>query len=190
MLSVCDRPSCYQVYIQCARAISCGWAPQKRAESYHSPQMSARDRNAAGAAKEAQSNTANNNHEKSTALARDKTTQCERFLTFARHIRDQATFALRSAGQHPSNEDKDDFKDLKQQWQGLLNNQLLQGAGEVLTEAFLKKAELELGKLDETDTAATQARVAWQKVVSLVEECKTVKGETEQVMAKMQSLLS
>ena len=44
--------------------------------------------------------------------------------------------------------------------------------------------------MDGTDTAATQARAAWRKVVSLVGECKEVRQEVEQVMAKMQSLLS
>jgi hypothetical protein len=131
-----------------------------------------------------------NNYKESAKLAREKTTQCEKLLTFARFIRDQGEFALRSAGQHPSDEDKDGFRGLKQQWQDLLNDKMLYGAGEVLTEAFLDKAELELGKLNETDIAATQARVAWQKVMSLIEDCQEVKQEVDQVMAKMQSLLS
>jgi hypothetical protein len=135
-----------------------------------------REHDAAASARQAQSAT-------------DKTTQCTKFLTFARYIRDQTNFSLRSAGKYPSEEDKDGFRDLKQQWQDLLNNKMLGGAGEVLTQTFLDEAKLELGKLDETDMA-TQARVAWQKVVSLIKECHEVKHEVEQVMVKMQSLLS
>ncbi|GAB7327670.1 hypothetical protein MBLNU13_g11501t2 [Cladosporium sp. NU13] len=150
---------------------------------------SKREHDAAASAKQAQSAT--NNYGKSAKLAQDKITQCTKFLAFARFIRDQANFSLRSAGQHPSHEDKDGFRGLKQQWQDLLNNKLLDGAaGDVLTQAFLDDAEHELGNLDETDTAATQARVAWQRAVSLVGECKTVKHEVDQVMAKMQCLLS
>ena len=150
---------------------------------------STRDHDAAASARQAQSATTN--YQKSSKLAQDKTTQCTKFLTFARFIRDQANYSLRSAGQQPSQEDKDGFRGLKQQWQDLLGNKLLDGAtGDVLTQAFHDEAELELDKLDETDTDATQAREAWQKVMSLVGECKTVKQEVEQVMAKMQPLLS
>jgi hypothetical protein len=145
-----------------------------------------REHNAAAPSNEAQSAT----YEESAKLAREKATQCEKLLTFARFIRDQANFSLRSAGQHPSNEDQDGSRGLKQQWQDLLKNKMLEGAGDVLTEAFQDEAQLELGKLDETDTAATQARVAWQKVVSLIKDCQEVKQEVEQVMVKMQSLLS
>lgn len=147
-----------------------------------------REYNAAAPADEAQS--ANNDYEESAKLARGKTTQCEKLLTFARFIRDQANFSLRTAGQHPSIEDKDGFRGLRQQWQDLLNNKMLDGTDNVLTEGFQDEAELELGKLDETDTAATQARVAWQKVVSLIKDCREVEQEVEQVMVKMQALLS
>ena len=147
-----------------------------------------RGHDAAASAKEAQSATID--YEESAKIAREKTTQCEKLLTFARFIRDQANFSLRSAGQHPSNEDKDGFRGLKQQWQDLLSNKMLEGAGDVLTQAFHDEAQLELGKLDETDTAATQARVAWQKVASLIKDCQKVKQEVEQVMVKLQALLS
>jgi hypothetical protein len=148
-----------------------------------------RDNDAAVSANQSQGATAN--YARSSKLARDKTTQCTKFLTFARFIRDQANFSLRSADQHPSEEEKDSLRGLKQQWQDLQNNTLLDGAaGDVLTQTFVDEAELELDKLDETDTAATQAREAWQGVVSLIGECKTVKQEGDQVMAKMQSLLS
>ena len=146
-----------------------------------------REHDAADSARQAQSAT--NDYEESAKLANDKTTQCTKFLTFAQYIRDQANFSLRSAGKHPSEEDKDGFRGLKRQWQDLLNNNMLGGAGEVLTQAFLDKTELELGKLDETDMAA-QARVAWQKVLSLIKDCQQVKQEVEQVTVKMQSLLS
>ena len=149
---------------------------------------STREHDAAASARQAQSAT--DDYEKSAKLANDKTTQCTKFLTFARFIHDQANFSVRSAGQHPSDEDKDGFRGLKQQWQDLLNNNMPEGAGEVLTQAFLVEAELELGKLDETDTGATQTRVAWQKIVSLTKDCQEVKQEVEQVMVKMQSLLS
>ena len=66
---------------------------------------------------------------------------------------------------------------------------MLGGAGEVLTQAFLDEAKLESGKLDDTDMAA-QAIVAWQKVVYLIKDCQEVKQEVEQVMVKMQYLLS
>ena len=150
---------------------------------------STREHDTAASANEAQSaNT--NKYEVSAKLANDRTTQCTKFLTFARFIRDQSNFSLRSAGQHPSDEDKDGFRGLKQQWQDLLKNKMLEGAGEVLTKAFFDEAERELGKLDETNTATTEASVAWQKVVSLVGECKQVEQEVEQVMVKMESLLS
>ena len=150
---------------------------------------STRDNDAAASANQAQSVTTN--YERSSKLAQDKTTQCTKFLTFARFVRDQANYSLRSAGQHPSEEEKDSLRGLKQQWQDLQNNKLLDGAaGDVLTQAFVDEAELELGKLDETHTAAAQAIEAWQRVVSMVGECKTVKQEADQVMAKMQSLLS
>jgi hypothetical protein len=147
-----------------------------------------REHNAAAPAHEAHS--AANDYEQSARLANEKTTQCEKLLTFARFIRDQAKFSLRSAGQHPSNEDKDGLRGLKQQWQDLLNNKMLGGAGDVLTEGFRDEAQLELDKLDQTDTAATQARVGWQKVVSLIQDCQEVKQEVEQLMVKMQALLS
>jgi hypothetical protein len=145
-----------------------------------------RGHDAAASARQAQSAT--DDYEKSAKLANDKTTQCTKFLTFARYIRDQTNFSLRSAGKYPSEEDKDGFRGLKQQWQDLLNNKMLGGAGEVLTQAFLDKTELELGRLDETDMAA-QARVAWQKVVSLIKDCQEARQEVEQVMVKVQSLL-
>jgi len=164
----------------------------KHAEFTHSSQMSdpsTRDNDAAASANQAQSATTD--YARSSKLAQDKTTQCAKFLTFARFIRDQANFSLRSAGQHPSEEEQDSLRGLRQQWQDLQNNKLLDGAaGDVLTQVFVDEAELELGKLDETDTAATQARAAWQGVVSLIGECKTVRQEVDQVMAKMQSLLS
>lgn len=149
---------------------------------------STREHDAAASARQAQSAT--NNYQESTKLAGVKTRQCTKFLTFARYIRDQADFSLRSAGQDPSDEDKDGFRGLKQQWQDLLNNNMPEGAGEVLTQALLVEAELELGKLDETETGATQTRVAWQKVLSLIKDCQEVKQEVEQVMLKMLSLLS
>ena len=148
---------------------------------------STREHDAAAPADEALSATTK--YEKSAKLANDRTTQCTKFLTFARFVRDQSNFSLRSAGQRPSEEDKEGFRGLKQQWQDLLNNKMLGGAGEVLTQAFLDKTELELGRLDETDMAA-QARVAWQKVVSLIKDCQEARQEVEQVMVKMQSLLS
>ena len=164
----------------------------KHTEFTHSSQMSdpsTRDNDAAASAKQAQSVTTN--YERSSKLAQDKTTQCTKFLTFARFVRDQTNYSLRSAGQHPSEEEKDSLRGLKQQWQDLQNNKLLDGAaGDVSTQAFVDEAELELGKLDETHTAAAQAIEAWQSVVSLAGECKTVKQEVDQVMAKMQSLLS
>ena len=149
---------------------------------------STREHDAAASARQAQSAT--DDYQESTKLGGDKTRQCTKFLTFARYIRDQANFSLRSAGQNPSDEDKDGFRGLKQQWQDLLNNNMPEGAGEVLTQAFLVEAELELGKLDETDTGATQTRVAWQKIVSLIKDCQEVKQEVEQVMLKRLSLLS
>lgn len=164
----------------------------KHTEFNHSPQMSdspTREHDATASARQAQSATTN--YSESTKLVQDKTTQCTKFLTFARFIHDQAKFSVRSAGQHPGDEDKDGFRGLEQQWKDLLNNKLLDGtAGDVLTRTFLDEAQLELAKLDGTDTAATQARAAWQEVVSLVTECKEVGQEVEQVIAKMQSLLS
>jgi hypothetical protein len=67
---------------------------------------------------------------------------------------------------------------------------MLDGAADVLTEAFQDEAELELGKLYETDTVAMHARVAWQMVVSLIKDCQEVRQEVEQVVVKMQALLS
>lgn len=148
-----------------------------------------REHNAAAPANEAHSAN-NDGYEESAKFAREKTTQCEKLLTFARFIRDQANFSLRSAGHHPSIEDKEGFRSLRQQWQDLLNKKMLDGAGDVLTDGFQDEAQLELGKLDETDAVATQARVAWQKVVSLIKDCQEVKQEVEQVMVKMQALLS
>ena len=151
---------------------------------------STREHDAAAPADDAHSATNDNNgYGESAKLANDKTTQCTKFLTFARFVRDQSNFSLRSAGQRPSEEDKEGFRGLKQQWQDLLKNKILEGTGEVLTKAFFDEAERELGKLDEADTAATEARVAWQKVVSLVGECKEMKQEVEQVMVKMEALL-
>lgn len=149
---------------------------------------STRAHDAAASANEAQSATTK--YEKNAKLANDRTTQCTKFLTFARFVRDQSNFSLRSAGQRPSEEDKEGFRGLKQQWQDLLKNKMLEGAGEILTKAFFDEAERELGKLDETNTATTEASVAWQKVVSLVGECKEMKQEVEQVMVKMEALLS
>lgn len=145
-----------------------------------------REQDAAGAAHEAQRTTVD--YGKSAKLAHDRITQCRRFLTFAFTIREGGEYVLRSAGQHPSDDDKDDVFALKRQWQDLLDNKLLEGASEVLHAAFLKGAELELDKLIQAD-ATTQAREAWQEVVSLVKECKTTKEEVEQVMVKMQALM-
>ena len=53
--------------------------------------FSTREHDAAASAKQAQSAT--DDYQESTKLANDKTTQCTKFLTFARHIRDQANFS-------------------------------------------------------------------------------------------------
>jgi len=130
------------------------------------------------------------NYAQTTAVARNKTTRCRQFLTMAQYIHTSSESALRSAGPHPSDDDKDDLIALRRRWQELLSSELLTGAGEVLTEAFLKDAKLQLSKLDETNKAASQAREAWQEVMSLVEQCKSLNEQVEQVMAKIQSLLS
>jgi hypothetical protein len=130
------------------------------------------------------------NYANSTATARDKATLCKQFLTMAQYIRTSSESALRSAGQHPNHDDRDDLSAMRQQWQELLGNQLLAGAGEVLTEAFSEDAKLQMSKLDEASEVTTRAREAWQEVVSLVQQCKSLNEEVEQVMAKIWSLFS
>jgi hypothetical protein len=146
------------------------------------------EHNAAVSANKTQDATIN--YAQTTAVARDKAAQCRQFLTMAQYIHTSSESALRSAGPHPSDDDKDDSIALRRRWQELLSSELLTGAGDVLTEAFFKDAKLQFSKLDETNKAATQAREAWQEVMSLVEQCKIVNEQVEQVMAKIQSLLS
>jgi hypothetical protein len=148
--------------------------------------ISTREHDAAGLAHEPRHTTVD--YEKSAKLAHDRITQCRRFLTFAFTIWEGGEYVLRSAGQRPSDDDKDDVLALKRQWQDLLDNKLLEGAGEVLHVAFLKGAEVELDKLIQSDAAA-QTREAWKEVVCLVKECKTIKEEVEQVMVKTQALM-
>lgn len=129
-------------------------------------------------------------YNQSAQIAHGKITQCKKLLTFARFIRERGDFALRTISHPPSEDDKSDFSALKRQWQDLLNNNLLESAGKVLTRSFLEEAEFELRKLDQTDAAARQSRVAWEEVVSLVAECMAVKGEVEEVMVRVKCLLS
>jgi hypothetical protein len=130
------------------------------------------------------------NYNQSAQIAHGKITQCKKLLTFARFIRERGEFALRTISHSPSEDDKSDLSALKRQWQDLLNNELLEGAGKVLTRPFLEEAETELRKLDRTDAAARQSRVAWEEVISLVAECVAVKGEVEEVMSRVKCLLS
>jgi hypothetical protein len=68
----------------------------------------------------------------------------------------------------------------------LLDGKLLEGVGDVLTEAFRDEAESELGKIDSLnkDEAAVRAREAWKEVVELIGECKDIRGEMDELVAK------
>jgi hypothetical protein len=126
------------------------------------------------------------NYEQSTALAQNKLTQCRQLLTFAQYLRNHSLYVQRSAGQQPSAEDKESFAALGRQWRDLLDGKLLEGVGDVLTEAFRDEAESELGKIDSLnkDEAAVRAREAWKEVVELIGECKDIRGEMDELVAK------
>jgi hypothetical protein len=68
----------------------------------------------------------------------------------------------------------------------LLDGKLLEGVGDVLTEAFRDEAESELGKIDSLnkDEAAVRAREAWKEVVELIGECKDIRREMDELVAK------
>jgi hypothetical protein len=69
----------------------------------------------------------------------------------------------------------------------LLDGKLLEGVGDVLTEAFRDEAESELGKIDCSDKneAAIKAREVWKEVVELIAECKDIRREMDELVAKM-----
>jgi hypothetical protein len=68
----------------------------------------------------------------------------------------------------------------------LLDGKLLEGVGDVLTEAFRDEAESELGKIDSLnkDEAAVRAREAWKEVVELIGECEDIRREMDELVAK------
>jgi hypothetical protein len=69
----------------------------------------------------------------------------------------------------------------------LLDGKLLEGVGDVLTEAFRDEAESELGKLDslDNDEAAVKARETWKEVMELIAECEDIRREMDELVAKM-----
>jgi hypothetical protein len=127
------------------------------------------------------------NYEASAALTQQKLTSCRKLLTFAQYIRNHSCYLQRYAGQQPSDEDRDGFAALGRQWRDLLDGKLLEGVGDVLTEAFCEEAEGEVGRLDgldRDDAAAVKAREAWKEVLVLIGECKDVRKEVDELMAK------
>jgi hypothetical protein len=126
-------------------------------------------------------------YERSATLAQEKLTSCRQLLTFAQYLCNHGLYVQRSAGQQPSAEDKESFAALGKQWRDLLDGKLLEGVGDVLTEAFHDEAKSELGKLDKSrkDEAAERAREAWNEVMELIAECKDIKREMDELVAKM-----
>jgi hypothetical protein len=138
-----------------------------------------------GAQKQNSSTSAD--YEQSTVLAQKKLTKCRQLLTFAQYIRNHSYYLQRYAGQQPSDEDKEGFAALGRQWRDLLDGKLLEGVGDVLTEAFREEAEREMGKLYglmSKDEAVVKAREAWKEVLELIEECKDIRREVDELMAK------
>lgn len=125
-------------------------------------------------------------HEQSSTIACRRIEQCNKFLTFARYIRDRGLYAKTSAGRDPSIDDNEDLAALKRQWQDLLDNKLLEGASDVLTDSFLDEAHTELRKLEEGE-ANLQVREAWKQVLELVKECKAMKQDVDGMFADVQS---
>jgi hypothetical protein len=126
-------------------------------------------------------------YERSTALAQQKLKNCRQLLTFSQYLRNHSLYVQRSAGQQPSAEDRESFAALGRQWRDLLDGKLLEGVGDVLTEAFRDEAESELGKIDCSDKneAAIKAREVWKEVVELIAECKDIRREMDELVAKM-----
>jgi hypothetical protein len=125
-------------------------------------------------------------YEKSTALAQKKLKPCRQLLTFAQYIRNHSCYLQQSAGPQPSAENKEDFAALGRQWRDLLDGNLLEGVGDVLTEAFHDEAKSQLDKLDglDKDEAAVKAREAWKEVMELIGECKAVRKDVDELVAK------
>lgn len=119
-------------------------------------------------------------HEKYSTIASRKIEQCKRFLTFARYLQDRGMYAKSSAGLSPSSDDNEDLAALRQQWQDLLDNKLLEGASDVLMDSFLDEAKVELAKADED-------REAWRQVLDLVQQCQAVKQDLDKMFADVQS---
>lgn len=124
--------------------------------------------------------------EQSSHITRRKVEQCNRFLTFARYIRDRGLYAKTSAGGNPSVDDDEDLTALRQQWQDLLNGKLLEGARDVLKDSFLDEAKIELRKLEEGE-ANLHSRQAWKQVLDLVQECKAMEQDVEGIFADGES---
>jgi hypothetical protein len=133
-----------------------------------------------------QEQNASTDYELSTALAQENATKCRQLLTFAQYVRNHGYYLQQSVGQQPSAEDKEDFAALGRQWRDLFDGKLLEGVGDVLTEAFHDEAESELDKLDRLnkDEAAVGAKKMWREVMALIGECKDIRREIDELVAK------
>jgi hypothetical protein len=140
-----------------------------------------------GTSTEDSSTSTPTNYERSATLAQKKLTSCKQLLTFAQYLRNHGLYVQKSAGQQPSAEDRESFAALGRQWRDLLDGKLLEGVGDVLTEASHDEAESELGKLDKLneDEAAVRAREAWKEVMELIAECKDIRRAMDELVAKM-----
>jgi hypothetical protein len=114
-----------------------------------------------------------------------KTHLCLRFKNVANNYLESSTFQQRSEGAHPSEEGRENAQEQKRQWtQDILGDVGETGLNEVVKISFLREAEAELHRLEGFDQAeATKpARVAWERVLDLIAECRAVRTDVDRTM--------
>jgi hypothetical protein len=113
---------------------------------------------------------------------------CLRFMNIANTFLESSNFYQRSLGDdNPSEESRDSTKAQKRQWyKDILQDEGATGLNAVLKVAFLFEAEAELRRLVALDQAeATEgARLAWQNVSAMVQECRALRQEVDRVMGQ------
>jgi len=123
---------------------------------------------------------------RSEKLANTKMHLCLRFKNVANNYLESSTFQQRSEGAHPSAEGRENAESQKRQWeQDILGDVGETGLNEVVKISFLREAEAELYRLDgfgKAEEATKGARVAWERVLDLIAECRAVRTDVDRTM--------
>jgi hypothetical protein len=121
----------------------------------------------------------------SEKTANIKTHLCLRFKNVANNYLESSTFQQRSEGAHPSEEGRENAQEQKRQWtQDILGDVGETGLNEVVKISFLREAEGELHRLEgfAQAEATKSARVAWERVLDLIAECRAGRTDVDRTM--------